>query len=174
MMSDDWANEFLRYAAGKLKQHLRQVIRCARLLNQDEIWYRANPHANSVGNLILHLTGNVGQWILEGLGGEAFHRDRRAEFAQRGPLPAAAIVSDLERVVARAMEILSGLDAQALMTHRTIQGYEVSGLLAVFHVVEHFAGHTGQIVHITKLLRNIDLSLYDADGRKLPGHDPLP
>ena len=168
------AYESLTYARTKLASHLAQVVRCARLLTPDEIWQRANAHANSVGNLILHLTGNVGQWIVGGLGGDVVPRDRPAEFAARGPSPAAELLGGLERTVGRALEVLAGLDAPALQARHTIQGYEVSGLVAVFHVVEHFAFHTGQIVHMTKVLKDVDLSLYDAHGHRRSGQSAIP
>jgi uncharacterized damage-inducible protein DinB len=169
MATENLAGEALAHARTKLAEHLAQITRCAALLNTDETWQRANAHANSIGNLILHLTGNVRQWILAGLGGETLVRNRPAEFAERGPLPTAEILGALAQTVARATEILARLDAKKLATRRTIQGYEVSGLIAVFHVVEHFAFHTGQIVHMTKVLKDVDLSLYDAEGHKCPG-----
>lgn len=93
MSSTDLAHEFVAYACEKLTQQLGQIVRCAGLLTEEEVWHRANEHTNSVGNLILHLTGNVRQWVVAGLGGAAFRRDRPAEFAQRGPLPIAEIVA---------------------------------------------------------------------------------
>lgn len=166
--------DFLAHAGTKLNEHLAQIVRCVGLLSTDEVWHRANEHTNSVGNLILHLTGNVRQWILAGLGREAVLRNRPAEFAERGPLPAAEILAPLQQAVARAVEVLADLDAAALEARYSIQGYDVSGLVVVFHVVEHFAFHTGQIVHVTKVLKNVDVSLYDADGHKRPGRGVAP
>jgi uncharacterized damage-inducible protein DinB len=169
MSTETLARETLAFARSKLADHLAQIGRCVELLAPDEIWRRSNTHTNSVGNLVLHLTGNVRQWIVGGLGGEKIERDRPAEFAERGPLPAAELLGGLQSTVGRVLEILSSLDATALEARRSIQGYEVSGLSAVFHVVEHFAFHTGQIVHMTKVLKDVDLSLYDAQGHKRPG-----
>jgi uncharacterized damage-inducible protein DinB len=166
MSANDLARELTAYAGDKLQQQLGQIRRCAARLSDDEIWHRSNPHTNAIGNLILHLTGNVQQWIVAGLGGIPADRDRPAEFAARGPVPASEIVERLGSVVADAIAIIEELDADALLRRRVIQGYTVSGLTAVFHVVEHFSGHTGQIVHITKLLKDVDLSLYDAQGRR--------
>jgi uncharacterized damage-inducible protein DinB len=167
-------HEFTCYACDKLTQHLAQIARCASLLDDEQVWHRANEHCNSVGNLILHLTGNVRQWVIAGLAGEPFNRDRPAEFAQRGPLPTAEILSNLESVVGRASEIIRGLDVAALTARRTIQGYDVSGVAAVFHIVEHFSGHAAQIVHMTKALKDVDVSLYDAQGHKRPGAGAAP
>ncbi|MEW6252487.1 MAG: DinB family protein [Planctomycetota bacterium] len=174
MPATDLAREFTAYARGKLAQHLAQIERCVALLGPDELWQRANAHSNSIGNLILHLQGNVRQWILAGLAGEEFKRDRPAEFAERGPLPAAQVVGALRSTVQRAMSTISALDERSLPARRTIQGYEVSALAAVFHVVEHFAGHAGQIVYATKVLKDVDLSQYDPHGRKQAGDTQMP
>lgn len=159
-------SDFLAAAAHKLEQDHAQIVRCAALLEDAQLWSRANNHCNSVGNLILHLNGNVGQWILAGIGGQSFHRDRPAEFAQRGPLPRAEILDALRQTVEKAAAIIRGLTPPELTRPRLIQGYRVSTLNAVFHVAEHFSFHTGQIVHIAKTLRDVDLSLYDEQGRR--------
>jgi uncharacterized damage-inducible protein DinB len=174
MASSDWAHDFLAHACTKLAEHTGQIARCVGLLSTEELWHRANEHTNSVGNLLLHLTGNVGQWIFGGLGGQAVTRNRASEFAQRGPLPVRPLVDRLQKAVGEACEILMKLDARGLATRRNIQGYDVTGQVAVFHVVEHFAFHTGQIVHMTKVLKDLDLSLYDAEGHKRPGHGVAP
>jgi uncharacterized damage-inducible protein DinB len=174
MASRDLARGFLVHVSTKLAEHMAQVARCAELLSTDELWHRANEHANSVGNLILHLTGNVRQWILGGLGGQAVTRNRPAEFAARGPLPAGPLVAALQDTVTQARAILANLDEAALAARRNIQGYEVTGQVAVCHVLEHFAFHAGQIVHMTKVLKNVDLNLYDAEGHKRPGRSAAP
>jgi uncharacterized damage-inducible protein DinB len=174
MANVELAHDLLAHARAKLEEHMAQVARCAGLLSADELWHRDNEHTNSVGNLLLHLTGNVRQWILGGLGGQPVARNRPAEFAERGPLPVAPLVGALHEAIAQAGVILAKLDAAALAARRNIQGYEVSGQIAVCHVLEHFAFHTGQIVHMTKVLKNVDLSLYDAEGHKRPGGGVAP
>lgn len=173
-MSDriDWVDEMRGFAEQKLQQQLDQVLRCAGLLSDAELWHRVNEHTNSVGNLLLHLSGNVRQWIVGGLGGERFDRNRPAEFAARGPLPRVATVGTLDNTVRAALRIIATLDAAALQRQYTIQGYGVSGVAVVFHVVEHFSFHSGQIVHMTKAIKATDVSLYDARGRRIDGTWP--
>lgn len=160
-----WANTFNSYACHKLEQNMRQIARCARLLDRDELWRRDNEHCNAVGNLILHLAGNVGQWIIEGVGGEPYQRDRAAEFAQREPLDSRPIIERLGETVEQAGKIIRLCGPNRLESGCVVQGYEVTILEAIFHVVEHFSLHTGQIVHITKAIKNVDLSIYDSDGQ---------
>jgi uncharacterized damage-inducible protein DinB len=160
------ATELTRYAAAKIRQNLTQIVRCVRLLSAEQVWHRASEHSNSIGNLLLHLAGNLRQWIVAGLGGEAFARDRPSEFAARGGIPVAELSAELEQAVDDALALLAQLDAAGLAAGYTIQGYDVSGVVATCHVVEHFSWHTGQIVYMTKLLTGAELTVYDSAGHK--------
>ncbi|MGE0481956.1 MAG: DUF1572 family protein [Phycisphaerae bacterium] len=168
------ATDFILYATQKLDENRRQIARCVGLLSDDELWQRANVHCNAVGNLVLHLTGNIRQWILGGVGGEPVTRDRPAEFSARGPCAAAEFMPQFDGVLRRAADVIGALGASDLARPRSIQGYSVSTLVAVFHVVEHLSFHTGQVVQITKELKNVDLSLFDPHGRKLDGGGASP
>lgn len=167
MSLDEALAEWLNSVARKLRQDLEQIARCARLLDSGQLWSRANAHCNSVGNLVLHLNGNVRQWIVAGLGGAAFERDRPAEFAERGPLPCEDVLARLADTVEQACTVITSLRPAALADEHQIQGYRVTALAAVFHVAEHFSFHTGQVVHMTKAIRDVDLSLYDAQGKRI-------
>ncbi len=140
---------------------LPKIERCLGLLNDQQIWWRANEQSNSIGNLLLHLSGNVRQWIVCGLGDATDSRDRDSEFAQRGEIPRAELFDRLKRTVDEAVTVLARLDPEALLEKHRIQGLEVSALEAVLHVVEHFSMHAGQVVYITKLLSSADLHFYD-------------
>lgn len=166
-MTNHLPSAFTGYATGRLQDCLANIERCVGLLTVEQTWQRPNDVSNSVGNLVLHLTGNVRQWIVSGLGGEPFDRDRPAEFAERGPLPTEEIRAGLRNVVRRANEIIGGLSSTALEREYSIQGRTVTGVAAVFHVVEHFSFHTGQIVSMTKLFTGRDLSLYDPQGQRI-------
>lgn len=164
-------SDLKRYACAKLARYAAQIRCCVQLLSPDELWQRPNLHCNAVGNLVLHLAGNVCQWIVGGLGGRDVARDRAAEFAARGGLDGAALLNRLEPVVRDACQVIRALSAESLARPATIQGYEVSGCVALVHVLEHFAYHTGQIIHATKSLRNVDLSLYDVHGQLVDADD---
>lgn len=138
-------------------QNLPNIIKCLQQLSEEEIWWRPNPASNSAGNLVLHLCGNVRQWILSGLGGAEDRRERDREFAEPGPIPRDVLVRQLRRTVRDACRVLAHLSDDSLSRKYKIQGYRVTGLDAAFHVAEHFGYHTGQIVYITKLKRAQDL-----------------
>jgi uncharacterized damage-inducible protein DinB len=139
------------------KQNLPHIVECLQQLSEEEIWWRPNPASNSAGNLVLHLCGNVRQWIISGLGGAENKRDRDREFAEPGPIPRQALVTQLRRTVRDACRVLAKLSDDSLSRKYGIQGYHVTGLDAVYHVAEHFGYHTGQIIYITKLKRSQDL-----------------
>ena len=156
------AHAFLETAVAHLERDFLPKIRtCVDLLGEEDIWWRASEAENSVGNLLLHLAGNVRQWIISGMGGARDARERAREFADRGSLSKAEALGRLEATVAEACAVLRRLDAADLEAAKSIQGFDTSGLQAVFHVVEHFSYHTGQIVFITKLRTQRDLKFYN-------------
>ena len=140
---------------------LPKIERCVGLLTEEQIWWRANEQSNSIGNLLLHLSGNVRQWIVCGLGDANDKRDRDSEFARRGEIPRAELLARLKGTVDEAVAVLERLDADGLLDKHRIQGFEVSALEAVLHVVEHFSMHTGQIILLTKVLTGRDMRFYD-------------
>jgi hypothetical protein len=152
MTVDELATAFGAEAGRELTSALAKINHCLNQLTDEQVWYRSQPSFNSIGNLILHLCGNVRQWIVTGLGGAPDVRNRAAEFAERGPLPRAKLLARLETVVGDANSVLTRLTAQQLMQVRRIQGFNVTGLAAVFDSVPHFRGHTQEIVHMTRSL----------------------
>jgi len=151
MTADDLATAVVAEPAKELTSALARIKHCLGQLNDEQVWWRSQPSLNSIGNLILHLCGNLRQWIVAGLGGAADSRDRPAEFAERGPLPKEELLRMLEAVLDEAKEVLGRLTAQQLLEARRIQGFDLSGLGAIFDSVPHFRGHTQEIVHMTRL-----------------------
>jgi hypothetical protein len=137
--------------------HMPRLIKCLKLLSEREIWWRPNAESNSAGNLVLHLSGNVRQWIISGLGDEQDKRDRDREFAERGPISRRALIALIRGTVAEASRVLDRLPEDSLLRMHDIQGYRVSGMYAVCQVVHHFAYHTGQIIFVTKWKLRKDL-----------------
>lgn len=136
-------------------------------LGDDGLWWRPNADSNSAGTLCVHLAGNVRQWVVAGLGGAPDARDRPAEFATTGGRSRADVLADLRAAVDEACAVLDGLDEAALLRTHPIQGGEPTGLRAVYHAVEHFAMHAGQIVWIAKA-RGGGLAFYDAPDGPTP------
>lgn len=160
---------FLQFSRHKLvEQYWPRLRSCVESLNDEQVWWRPNDASNSIGNLILHLNGNVRQWLVASFRQLADDRNRPAEFSERQLIPASTLLATLGATLTEASDVLASLtEADLLMTHH-IQGYTLSGLEAVYQVIEHFALHYGQIAYITKLLRGEDLGFYrelDKTGR---------
>lgn len=163
----DLREQFLAQARHSLRaQHLPRIIRCLKMLPEKQIRWRAHPTSNSAGNLVLHLTGNVRQWIISGLGGQPDHRERNKEFAELGPIPRRSLIRQLEETVAEACRVLGKLSSGELARPYRIQGFRVTGVDAVAHVTEHFAYHTGQIIYLTKLQLGVDTGFTRLPGEK--------
>jgi uncharacterized damage-inducible protein DinB len=151
---------FLDYSAKKLLQLCSRIETCLGTLKQDEVWARGGDHENAMGNLVLHLCGNLRQWIVSGVGGQPDIRDRDAEFSAQGGVSASALAQRLRATVEEAVAVLDAVRAERLMERIVVQKYEVTVLEAIYHVVEHFSMHTGQIIFATKMLTGADLGFY--------------
>jgi len=143
-----------------LEECLPRIRKCLLELTEEEVWSRPNGESNSAGNLVLHLCGNVGQYILSGLGGAPDHRDRPKEFSARGGLPRAELLDRLERTMEAAGRVIDALDARALLERRVVQGFDYDGVGILIHVIEHFSYHTGQIAYLVKARKGMDLGFY--------------
>jgi hypothetical protein len=152
---------FLEFSRTKLlDQYWPRLRSSVEPLTDEQIWWRPNAACNSIGNLLLHLNGNVGQWMVASFNGLDDARNRPAEFNERRRLPGRLLLERLDETMQEAEKVLDRLTPDDLAATYHIQGYTVSGLAAVYQVVEHFGMHYGQIVYITKALRGEDLGLH--------------
>jgi hypothetical protein len=151
MTADELASVMGTETGKELASALSRIEHCLNQLSEEQIWYRSQPSLNSIGNLMLHLCGNVRQWIIAGVGGAVDVRHRPAEFAERGPVPKEQLLRKLEILVREAKEVLGRVTARQLLETRRIQGSEVTGLAAILDSVSHFRGHTQEIIHMTRL-----------------------
>ncbi len=159
---NDVAQKFIAQARSYLSgDYLPKIERCLEQLSDEEVWWRANPESNSIGNLLLHLAGNVRQWIVCGLGGAPDARVRQQEFDERSIIPRAELLALVKGTLSEVDDTLASLDPSLLLEQRRIQGCDVVVLEAIFHVVEHFSMHTGQIILLTKMFKSADLEFYD-------------
>ena len=160
---------FLEFSRSKLlDQYWPRLYSSVESLTEEQVWWRPNQASNSIGNLILHLNGNVRQWLVASFDRLEDTRDRPAEFADRPLIAPAAILEKLGATMQDASRVLSRLTEGDLLGTFQIQGYTVSGVEAVYQVVEHFGMHYGQILYINKLVRGADLGFYrelDRTGR---------
>ncbi len=158
-MSDEIATRFIAEARRYFSDYARKIERCVESLDDEQIWRRPNEESNSIGNLLLHLPGNMRQWIISGIGGAPDTRVRQQEFDERRVIPRAELMNHLQQTVAEADAVLAQLEAQTLLEKRIIQGHERLVLEGIFHVVEHFSMHTGQIILATKAMTGKNVGL---------------
>lgn len=152
---------FLEFSRRKLFEHYWPRLRvCVEPLTFEQVWWRPNTASNSIGNLILHLNGNVRQWLVVSFNRQADDRNRPAEFAAEDGMGAVQLLEKLGSTMNDASEVLARLTEADLIAPFEIQGYHVSGLEAVYQVVEHFGLHYGQIAYIAKSLSGRDLGFY--------------
>lgn len=157
---------FLEFSRNKLiNQYWPRLRTCVESLTDDQVWWRANEASNSIGNLLLHLNGNVTQWLVASFNRWDDKRDRPAEFSARDGIPASELLQRLSATIDEAARVLERLTAEEMLAKYDIQGYHVRGLDAVYQVVEHFGLHYGQIVYVTKLLNASDLGFYRELGK---------
>ena len=149
--ADDVTRSVLEEAARLLDECLAKVAHCLEQLSEEQVWWRPHESMNSIGNLILHVSGNMRQWLVGGLSGAADARHRPAEFAERGPIARAVLVAGLAGVVADAKRVFRQTSPTAMQQERRIQGFTVTGWGAVFHAVPHFNGHTQEIISATRM-----------------------
>jgi len=157
----DIAEHFIAQSRGFLSSdYLPKIERCLEVLSDEDVWWRANEGSNSIGNLLLHLEGSTRAWIIGVAGGSHNPRDRQQEFDEREQISRAELMSRLRQTLTEADGVLARLDVEVLLERRQARGEEVTVLLAVYHAVEHFSMHTGQIIMLAKM-RSGDLRLPD-------------
>jgi hypothetical protein len=149
----DVTNGFCTEAAKTLLSSLSRIEHCLNQLTDQQIWWRPRPEMNAIGNLVLHLSGNIGQWISSAIQNAPSDRDRPAEFARRDPIPRDALLERLRDTVELATRSIGGLiTASQLLQSQRVQGHDTCILAAVFHSVCHFEGHAQEIVCLTRQL----------------------
>lgn len=154
------AQEFLQQSIIHLEVNTPRIEKCLAALTEDEVWQRPNEISNSVGNLVLHLCGNITQYILSGLGQVPDYRVRDAEFAAKGGFTKAELLLKLSSTVEEACQVIRHLDHNDLLRIRSVQGFQLSAIGIIVHVTEHYSYHTGQIAFWTKQLKNKSLDFY--------------
>ena len=172
----DTAAAFLDQSREYLTRHYLPKLQAAMAaLSDEDLWWRPHPAANSVGNLLLHLAGNLRQWVVSGVGGAPDRRNRAAEFARTEPISRAELVATITEAVLEADQVIGATVPASLSERRQVQGRQVTLLQAIYHAVEHFGMHTGQIIYIAKLRSGADLGFYVLqDGIPRPAWEGRP
>ena len=159
-MEQELIREFIQHSIDRMEENTKKVVKCFDELDEKDIWIHPNESSNSIGNLTLHLCGNIRQYIISSLGGKEDIRERDLEFSTQGGLSKSELLGKLMAIINEAKSIINATGSDSLRKVRSVQGYEYSGLGIIYHVVEHYSYHTGQVIFFTKLLKNKDLAFY--------------
>jgi uncharacterized damage-inducible protein DinB len=148
-----FARQFLDDSRAFLtRDYLPKIEGCIGRLAPEQIWSRSNDASNSIGNLMLHLAGSSRYWALEVIGGTAVGRVRQREFDQREPIPSDRLLAELRAAVTEVDRQLASLPDESLLETRSTRDESLTVLWCVYHIVEHFSMHTGQILSMAKSL----------------------
>jgi hypothetical protein len=159
-MENIFRKEFIDQSLKTMDENTSKIKACMDQLDEKDIWFRHNEHVNSIGNIILHLCGNIRQYIISSLGGAPDIRERDLEFSTAGGFTNADLTAKWLDTIREAKMIIFRASLENLLRHRVVQGTEHSGISIIVHVTEHYSYHTGQIIFLTKLYKNIDLGFY--------------
>ncbi|MFT4762590.1 MAG: putative damage-inducible protein DinB [Paraglaciecola sp.] len=145
------------------EEGIPRIKKCLAQLSEIDIWYHPNDNSNSVGNLVLHLCGNLRQWIITGLGHQQDTRMRDTEFKEKGPVSASILIDMLDKLILDVDAVLNNMTAEDFTKKHKVQVYQETGVSILMHVVEHFSYHVGQITYFTKWKKDIDTQYYSED-----------
>jgi len=159
-MAERIIREFIEQSLHRIDENTPRINKCMNELEEADAWMRPNNASNSVGNLILHLCGNITQYIISSLGETEDIRERDKEFSANDGYSKSGLMKKLNTTIEKAKGIIQTMDRDNLLKKRYVQGFEYSGMGIIIHVTEHYSYHTGQIVFWTKLLKNKDLGFY--------------
>lgn len=152
--------EFIKDCSRHLNEYTKRVKICLDMLSEEQVWQKPNEASNSIANVMLHLCGNMTQYVLSALGGRPDNRERDKEFAAKSGYTKAQLFEKLSAVVHSVIEEIQIHDEDSLLKTRTVQGFEKNGIAIILHITEHYSYHTGQIALLTKLMTNEDLGFY--------------
>jgi uncharacterized damage-inducible protein DinB len=166
----DCGENFLKFSRFMLNEESRIKLRkTIKALPDELLWWRPNEQANSVGNLLMHLEGNVRQWIIGGVGGAPDVRDRAGEFGAHEGATREALLGRLEQTLDEADAVLARIRPEQLTERRRVQTRDVTVLEAIYQVVQHFSLHVGQIILVAKAQVPGAVKFYeDAGGAARP------
>lgn len=154
------SKEFIDQSIFRINESTKRIQKCFGEVEEPDIWKSANDNSNSIGNLVLHLCGNIRQYIISSLGKKPDTRERAKEFSAENGFTKAELLKKLTETVYEATEVVKKCDEAELLKVYSVQGFDLPGIGIIIHVTEHFSYHTGQIAFWTKQLINKDLGFY--------------
>ena len=164
---------FLLASRARLDTAYHKINHCLEQLSDDEVWHRPRPEMNSIANILIHLCGNLRQWIISGVGGAPDVRNRPAEFADRSGKPKSQLLEDFRNVIEQCDAVLAKTDMKSLLVMGRIQGFDVQRLSAIYDTISHLQGHVQEIIHMTRAIRGPSYKFdFVPEGKEQGGAEP--
>lgn len=151
-MSDSLRSALNAAICDELDAALSRIAHCVNQLSQEQVWWRPPQGMNAIGNLLLHLAGNVQQMLVANLTGAPDTRNRPAEFASREPVAKEELLAKLTAAVQQARTAFQGASDERLAQVARVNNFDLTGIAAAVRCVSHFRGHTQEIIHMTREL----------------------
>lgn len=143
-----------------ITESMPRINKCLDELSIEEVWHKQNANTNSIGNLVLHLCGNVRQYILSGIDGQEDVRERDLEFSEKGPIEVSILKEQLKSLMIEVDRALDRITPEDMIRNVRVQGFEENVTSILIHVTEHFSYHVGQITFYTKFIKDVDTGYY--------------
>ncbi len=159
-MDTQFKSEFIDQSVYRINENTKRILKCLNEIDEPEIWQRSNENSNSIGNIMLHLCGNIHQYAISSLGVTEDIRLRDKEFSTKDGFTKNKLSAKLESTIDEAVHVIKSLDEERLLKKYSVQGFNLSGIGIIIHVTEHYSYHTGQIAFWIKQLKNKDLGFY--------------
>lgn len=157
---NDLQKEFIDQSIFRLQESAERIFSCMQEIGDEQLWLRPNESSNSIGNIILHLCGNIRQYAVSSLGNQPDTRMRDLEFSTQEGFTKDELADRLRSTLEEAIQTIRSLDEESLIKTRTVQGFHLTGIGIIIHVTEHLSYHTGQVAFWVKCLKNKDLGFY--------------
>lgn len=160
MKNQSLHQEFVQQSIIRMNESTERIKICLAQITEEQLWQQPNKESNSIGNLILHLCGNITQYAIASLGNQLDNRERNLEFSTKGGWSKKELWQKMSETASQATQTIQSTSETELLRSRSVQGFDLTGLGIILHVVEHYSYHTGQIALWTKLLVEKDLGFY--------------
>lgn len=154
-------DELVKNALYRMDESTRMIEKSLTYISEEELWQKPNTSLNSIGNLLLHMCGNITQYIISSLGETTDKRNRDAEFSQHQTANKEQLLEKVLETVDTAKRVIFDANVKQLLQPRSVQGFTFSGVGVIVHAVEHYSYHTGQIAFWVKQLKDVDLGFYE-------------
>lgn len=160
-LSEKLIIEIKKNSIYRIEENLRMIFICFDKITEKELWNQPSKEGIAIGNQVIHIVGNMTQYLVSTLGQKNYNRQRDKEFEINRGICKSSLINELSYTIKESIITINKLSLENLLKKRKVQVYYLSGIGCLIHAVEHFSYHTGQIALLTKNITNNELGFYD-------------